>query len=193
MTQPLAGIRVVELAQGIAGPYTGKLFADLGADVVKIENPDRGDQTRKSWGYSVIGDDSRAFLSLNRNKRSVTLDLKSEADRSRFIELVRTADVVIENFRPGVAARLGVDYETLRVENPRLVYASISGFGQTGPYAQYPGYDLIAQAMSGVMSVMGQPDSAPVKSAIPIADLGSGLFAAIGILAALMEIGRAHV
>ena len=186
----LAGIRVLDLTQVMSGPFCTMVLADLGADVIKIENPDRGDQTRKSWGYSVIGDDSRAFLSLNRNKRSVTLDLKSAEDRERFIELARTADVVIENFRPGVAARLGVDYETLRAENPRLVYASISGFGQTGPYAQYPGYDLIAQAMSGVMSVMGQPNSAPVKSAIPLADLGSGLFAAIGVLAALME--RVH-
>lgn len=183
----LTGIRVLDLTQVMSGPFCTMVLADLGADVIKIENPDRGDQTRKSWGYSVIGDDSRAFLSLNRNKRSVTLDLKSDEDRTRFIDLVRTADVVIENFRPGVAARLGVDYDTLKQENPRLVYASISGFGQTGPYAQYPGYDLIAQAMSGVMSVMGQPGSAPVKSAIPIADLGSGLFAAIGILAAIVE------
>ncbi|MAO81933.1 MAG: CoA transferase [Nocardioides sp.] len=183
----LSGIRVLDLTQVMSGPFCTMVLADLGADVIKIENPTHGDQTRKSWGYSVIGDDSRAFLSLNRNKRSVTLDLKTDEDRARFLELARTADVVIENFRPGVAARLGVDYQTLSQVNPRLVYASISGFGQTGPYAQYPGYDLIAQAMSGVMSVMGQPDAPPVKSAIPIADLGSGLFAAIGVLAALME------
>jgi formyl-CoA transferase len=165
------------------------ILADLGADVIKIENPDRGDQTRKSWGYSVIGEDSRAFLSLNRNKRSVTIDLKKEADRQKFLDLVRTADVVVENFRPGVAKRLGVDYEAVRRVNSRIIYASISGFGQTGPYAAYPGYDLIAQAMTGIMSVMGEPGGVPVKSSIPVADLGSGLFCAIGILAALTARG----
>ena len=186
----LDGIRVLDLSQVMSGPYCTMILADLGADVIKIENPDKGDQTRKSWGYSVIGDDSRAFLSLNRNKRSVTLDLKLDEDRSTFLELVKTADVVIENFRPGVADRLGVGYEAVRRANPRIVYASISGFGQTGPYAQYPGYDLIAQAMTGVMSVMGEEGGAPVKSAIPIADLGSGLFAAIGILAAVIARGE---
>jgi formyl-CoA transferase len=181
----LGGIRVLDLSQVMSGPFCTMILADLGADVIKIENPEQGDQTRKSWGYSVIGDDSRAFLSLNRNKRSVTLDLKSDEGRTTFLELVRTADVVLENFRPGVAARLGVGYEDLKAVNPRIVYASISGFGQTGPYASYPGYDLIAQAMTGVMSVMGEPDGAPVKSAIPIADLGAGMFCCIGILAAL--------
>jgi crotonobetainyl-CoA:carnitine CoA-transferase CaiB-like acyl-CoA transferase len=186
----LDGIRVLDLSQVMSGPYCTMVLADLGADVIKIENPDHGDQTRKSWGYSVIGDDSRAFLSLNRNKRSVTLDLKSPDDRDTFLELVRTADVVIENFRPGVAARLGVGYDAVSTVNPRIVYASISGFGQTGPYASYPGYDLIAQAMTGVMSVMGEAGRPPVKSAIPLADLGSGLFCAIGILSALLARGE---
>jgi formyl-CoA transferase len=181
----LTGIRVLDLSQVMSGPYCTMILADLGADVIKIENPDHGDQTRKSWGYSVIGEDSRAFLSLNRNKRSVSLDLKEDDARANFIELVKTADVVVENFRPGVAKRLGVDYDTVRKANPRIIYASISGFGQTGPYSSYPGYDLIAQAMTGVMSVMGEPGGAPMKSAIPIADLGSGMFCAIGILAAL--------
>jgi crotonobetainyl-CoA:carnitine CoA-transferase CaiB-like acyl-CoA transferase len=181
----LAGIRVLDLTQVMSGPFCTMMLADLGADVIKIENPAAGDQTRKSWGYSVVGEDSRAFLSLNRNKRSVTLDLKNNADRDRFFELVDTADVVIENFRPSVAARLGIGWDAVRDRNPRIVYASISGFGQDGPYAQYPGYDLVAQAMSGVMSVMGIDGEAPVKSGIPIADLGSGLFCAVGILAAL--------
>jgi crotonobetainyl-CoA:carnitine CoA-transferase CaiB-like acyl-CoA transferase len=186
----LHGIRVLDLSQVMSGPFCTMVLADLGADVIKIENPDQGDQTRKSWGYSVVGDDSRAFLSLNRNKRSVTLDLKDEGDREKFLELVRTADVVIENFRPGVAKRLGVGYDAVSAVNPRIVYASISGFGQTGPYASYPGYDLIAQAMTGVMSVMGEPGRPPVKSAIPLADLGSGLFCAIGILSALLARGE---
>jgi crotonobetainyl-CoA:carnitine CoA-transferase CaiB-like acyl-CoA transferase len=186
----LDGIRVLDLSQVMSGPFCTMVLADLGADVIKVENPDQGDQTRKSWGYSVVGDDSRAFLSLNRNKRSVTLDLKDVGDRGDFLELARTADVVIENFRPGVAERLGVGYDAVSAVNPRIVYASISGFGQTGPYASYPGYDLIAQAMTGVMSVMGEPGRPPVKSAIPVADLGSGLFCAIGILSALLARGE---
>jgi formyl-CoA transferase len=181
----LNGVRILDLSQVMSGPYCTMVLADLGADVIKVENPDRGDQTRKSWGYSVVGEDSRAFLSLNRNKRSVALDLKTEEGRARFLDLAVTADVVLENFRPGVAAKLGVGYEDVRRVRPDIVYASISGFGQTGPYSGYPGYDLIAQAMTGVMSVTGEPGGAPVKSDIPIADLGSGLFAAIGILAAL--------
>jgi crotonobetainyl-CoA:carnitine CoA-transferase CaiB-like acyl-CoA transferase len=185
----LAGIRVLDLTQVMSGPFCTMILADLGADVIKIENPERGDQTRKSWGYSVIGDDSRAFLSLNRNKRSVSLDLKQAEGREAFFELVATADVVIENFRPGVAARLGVGYDAVKAANPRIIYASISGFGQTGPYAAYPGYDLIAQAMTGVMSVMGEPGGAPMKSAIPVADLGAGMFCAIGILAAIIARG----
>jgi crotonobetainyl-CoA:carnitine CoA-transferase CaiB-like acyl-CoA transferase len=185
----LDGVRVLDLTQVMSGPFCTMILADLGADVIKIENPDHGDQTRKSWGYSVVGDDSRAFLSLNRNKRSVVLDLKQEIGRELFLELATTADVVIENFRPGVAERLGVGYEAVNAVNPRIVYASISGFGQTGPYAAYPGYDLIAQAMTGVMSVMGEPGGAPMKSAIPVADLGSGMFCAIGILAALLARG----
>ncbi len=161
------------------------MLADLGADVIKVENPAHGDQTRKSWGYSVIGDDSRAFLSLNRNKRSIRIDLKTETGLKQFFELVKTADVVIENFRPGVAARLGIGYDAVRAANPQIVYASISGFGQSGPYASYPGYDLIAQAMTGVMSVMGEPGGRPIKSAIPIADLGAGMFCTIGVLSAI--------
>ncbi|MFS0866075.1 CaiB/BaiF CoA transferase family protein [Microbacterium sp. 179-B 1A2 NHS] len=185
----LAGIRILDLTQVMSGPYCTMILADLGADVIKIENPVKGDQTRASWGYSVVGDDSRAFLSLNRNKRSVSLDLKRDEDREAFLALVRTADVVIENFRPGVAARLGVDYASVREHNQRIIYASISGFGQTGPYSQRPGYDLIAQAMTGVMSVMGEEGGAPVKSAIPIADLGAGMFCTIGILGAVIARG----
>ena len=185
----LSGIRVLDLTQVMSGPYCTMVLADLGADVIKIENPDKGDQTRASWGYSVIGDDSRAFLSLNRNKRSVGLDLKRQEDLDAFLALVRTADVVIENFRPGVAERLGIGYDAVRAENPRIIYASISGFGQTGPYSQYPGYDLIAQAMTGVMSVMGEEGGAPMKSAIPLADLGAGLFCTIGILGAVIARG----
>ncbi|GAA1519045.1 CoA transferase [Kribbella lupini] len=181
----LDGLRVLDLTQVMAGPFCTMLLADLGADVIKIENPAAGDQTRRSWGYAVHGEDSRAFLALNRNKRSVVLDLKAANDLASFRRLVETADVVVENFRPGVTARLGVDYATLAELNPRLIYASVSGFGQTGPYADRPGYDLIAQAMSGVMSITGTPGGEPVKSGLPVGDLGAGLFCAFGIVSAV--------
>lgn len=180
----LQGMRVLDLSQVMAGPFSTMVLGDLGAEVIKVENPEAGDQSRRSWGNPGVGDDSRAFMSLNRNKQSVTLDLKVDADRDAFYELVRTADVVIENWRPGVAERLGVGFDTLSAINPALVYASISGFGHSGPYANRPGYDLIAQAMSGVMSVTGDPGGRPVKCAIPVADLGAGLFCTVGILAA---------
>src|SRR5690606_21161956 len=134
----------------------------------------------------IKGDDSRAFLALNRNKRSVCIDLKSEQGLNDFRRLVEDADVVVENFRPGVAKRLGVDYESLKQVAPQLIYASISGFGQTGPYSSYPGYDLIAQGMTGVMSITGEPGGNPIKCGLPIADLGAGMFCAIGILGAVV-------
>jgi len=180
----LDGVRVLDLTQVMSGPYCTMLLADFGADVVKIENPRAGDQTRKSWGYAVQGEDSRAFLALNRNKRSVCLDLKTDQGRDDFYNLVRDADVVVENFRPGVTKKLLIDYEVLSSINPQLIYASISGFGQTGPYATRPGYDLIAQAMTGVMSITGEPGGLPVKCGLPVADLGAGMFCAFGILAA---------
>src|SRR5919202_1868369 len=189
----LAEMTVLDLTQVMAGPFCTMILADRGADVIQVENPEAGDQTRRSWGRSENGEDSRAFLALNRNKRSITLDLKSPQGLAQFHELVRDADVVVENWRPGVAARLGLDDETLAALNPSLVYASISGFGLTGPYADRPGYDLIAQAMSGVMSITGEPDGRPVKSGIPVADLGSGLFCVIGILAAWISSRRTGV
>jgi crotonobetainyl-CoA:carnitine CoA-transferase CaiB-like acyl-CoA transferase len=180
----LTGMTVLDLTQVMAGPFCTMVLADLGADVIKVENPTDGDQTRRSWGISGKGEDSRAFLSLNRNKRSITLDLKTTEGLDAFYRLVETADVVIENWRPGVAERLGLGFDTLIGINPQLVVASISGFGTTGPYATRPGYDLIAQAMAGVMSITGEPDGRPVKSGLPVADLGAGLFCAIGVLAA---------
>jgi crotonobetainyl-CoA:carnitine CoA-transferase CaiB-like acyl-CoA transferase len=188
VTLPLSGIKVLDVSQIMAGPFCCMLLGDMGADVIKVETPGVGDQTRKAMGFRLKGADSGGFLALNRNKRSVELDLKNPAGLEAFYELVKQADVLVENNRPGVVARLKIDYPTLRAINPRLVYASISGFGQTGPWAKRPGLDLIAQAMSGVMSVMGHPDSPPVKSSVPLADLGAGLFAAYGILSAV--IGR---
>ncbi|WP_042885845.1 CaiB/BaiF CoA transferase family protein [Cupriavidus necator] len=190
MNLPLSKIKVLDVSQIMAGPFCCMLLGDMGADVIKVETPGAGDQTRKSMGFRLKGDDSGGFLALNRNKRSVEIDLKNPAGLEAFYELVRGADVLVENNRPGVAARLKIDYAVLREINPRLVYASISGFGQTGPWSRRPGLDLIAQAMSGVMSVMGHPDAPPVKASVPIADLGAGLFTAYGVLSALM--GREH-
>jgi formyl-CoA transferase len=174
----LTGLRVLELTQVMAGPFCGQVLGDMGADVVKVE-PLQGDSTRESLGTA-------AFLAVNRNKRSVALDLKTSAHQAVLHRLARDADVVLENYRPGVAARLGAGWETLSELNPRLIYASISGFGQTGPYAQRPGYDLIAQGLSGVMSVTGEPRGDPVKCGIPISDLSAGLFCAVAILSAVI-------
>ncbi|MDW3688570.1 CoA transferase [Cupriavidus sp. CV2] len=190
MNLPLSNIKVLDVSQIMAGPFCCMLLGDMGADVIKVETPGVGDQTRKAMGFRLKGEDSGGFLALNRNKRSVEIDLKNPAGLEAFYALVRGADVLVENNRPGVAARLKIDYPVLREINPRLVYASISGFGQTGPWSRRPGLDLIAQAMSGVMSVMGHPDAPPVKSSVPIADLGAGLFSAYGILSAI--IGRGH-
>ncbi len=188
LPMPLAGLRVLDLSQVMAGPFCCMLLGDMGADVIKVEPPGGGDQTRKAMGFRMKGADSPGFLALNRNKRSITLNLKSEAGRRVFYKLVETADIVVENGRPGVAEKLGVDYRTLSALNPRLVYASISGFGQTGPWSQRPGFDLIAQAMSGVMSAMGPPEGEPVKSGVSVGDMGAGLFATYAILSAI--IGR---
>ena len=181
----LSGLRVLELTQVMAGPFCGQVLADMGADVIKVEPPDTGDQSRRSLGFAMKGEDTAAFLAVNRNKRSVALDLKDHAQREVFLRLARTADVLIENYRPGVAERLGVGPDALEEVNPRLVYASISGFGQTGPYAMRPGFDLIAQGLAGVMSVTGEPGGEPVKSGIPISDLSAGLFCAVAILSAI--------
>lgn len=185
---PLAGLRVLDVTQVMAGPFCSMLLADLGADVIKIEPPGTGDQTRGAMGFKMKGPDSMGFLNMNRNKRSMALNLKSEAGRALFLKLVATADILVENYRPGVMKRLGLGYEALRAHNPRLIYASISGFGQSGPWAARPGYDLMAQAMSGVMSVTGHPGGPPVKAGVPVADIGCALFTVYGILSAY--IGR---
>jgi formyl-CoA transferase len=181
---PLAGVKVLDICQVMAGPFACMLLADLGADVIKIEPPKGGDQTRGSMGFKMKGDDSLGFLNMNRNKRSLTLNLKSEAGKSVLMKLVKDADILIENYRPGAMKRLGLGYDVLKEINPRLVYTSISGFGQTGPWADRPGFDLMAQAMSGVMSVTGYPGGAPVKAGVPVADIGCALFAVYGTLSA---------
>lgn len=181
---PLQGIRVLDVSQVMAGPFACMLLADLGADVIKVEPPGSGDQTRGAMGFKMKGPDSMGFLNMNRNKRSLALDLKSDEGREFFYELARTADVIVENYRPGVVQRLKIDYETIQKINPKIVYVSISGFGQSGPWASRPGFDLMAQAMSGVMSVTGYPGEKPVKAGVPVADIGCALFATYGLLAA---------
>jgi formyl-CoA transferase len=186
---PLAKMRVLDVSQVMAGPYCCMLLGDLGADVIKVEPPEGGDQTRRAMGFKMTGDDSLGFLNMNRNKRSVTLDLKTEAGRKVFYRLAETADVIVENYRPGTMKKLGVDFETIRRINPSIIYASISGFGQSGPWAERPGFDLIAQAATGVMSITGDPAGPPAKSGVPVTDIGCSLFTLYAILAAY--IGRA--
>jgi formyl-CoA transferase len=178
----LAGLRVIDFTQVMAGPFCTMLLADLGADVIKIEPPN-GDSTRTMPG--AVGTDSPSFNAVNRGKRSVVLDLKTAAGVDAVKALVRTADIVVENYRPGALEKLGLGYAALSVINPRIIYASISGYGQTGPDRNKGGFDLVAQGVSGIMSVTGEPGGAPVKSGIPLTDLGAGMFATIGILAAL--------
>jgi formyl-CoA transferase len=178
----LTGIRVLDVTQVMAGPFCAMQLCDMGADVIKVEPP-VGDSTRYMAGAK--GHDSPGFNAVNRGKRGIVLDLKSSAAQRAFRRLARQCDVVIENYRPGVMARFGLDYAALSKENPRLVYASISGYGQTGPDASKGGFDLVAQGVSGLMSVTGQPGGPPTKVGVPLTDLAAGLFALAGILAAL--------
>jgi crotonobetainyl-CoA:carnitine CoA-transferase CaiB-like acyl-CoA transferase len=188
MQGPLAALKVLEFGQIAAGPFAGSLLADLGADVVKVERPDGGDGMR-AWPpvsqHAGGAGFSENFASVNRNKRSIVADLKSKGDLARLRELAAAADVLIENFRSGVLARLGLGYEALAQVNPRLVYCSISGYGQGGPYATRGAFDVTVQAVSGVMSVTGEEGGAPVKCGVPVADFCAGLYAAYTILAAL--------
>jgi crotonobetainyl-CoA:carnitine CoA-transferase CaiB-like acyl-CoA transferase len=182
---PLEGIVVLDLTRILAGPYCTAHLADLGATVVKIEDLDRGDSTR--YSRPLLSGVSSHFLSLNKGKKSVCIDLRSPEGRAVFLRLVRNADVVVENFRPGVLARLGLNYDVLARENPTIILCSISGFGQSGEYSDRPSFDVITQALSGAMSVTGEPGRPPVRLGIPIGDLGGGLFGTIAVLAALHE------
>src|SRR5215468_5209652 len=179
----LSGIRVIDLTQVMAGPFCCMLLGDMGADVIKVEPP--GGETTRQMEFELAPGVSAPFLAVNRNKRGITLDLKRPEAIAILKRLVATADVLVENYRPGVARRLGIDWDTLSALNPRLIYCSISGFGQTGPYADRGGYDLIAQGMSGIMSATGSPDGPPAKVGVPITDLGAGLFGVVGILSAI--------
>ena len=190
MPPPLHGIRVLELARILAGPWAGQLLADLGADVVKVERPETGDDTR-GWGPPfVTGADganlgAAYFHSCNRGKRSIVADFETAEGRTLVRRLARHADVLIENFKVGGLKRYGLDHASLRTENPRLIYCSISGFGQDGPYAQRPGYDFMIQGMGGIMDLTGAPDGEPQKIGVAFADIFTGVYASVAVLAAL--------
>jgi len=188
-TAPLHGLKVVELARILAGPWAGQTLADLGADVIKVEGPG-GDDTRK-WGPPFVereGDRSAAYFhGCNRGKRSITVDFRDGAQLDELRALISEADVVIENFKLGGLKKFGLDYDSLKATNPRLIYCSITGFGQTGPYAHRAGYDYIIQGMSGLMSITGEPDGQPQKVGVAVTDVFTGLYAAIGVLAAVEQ------
>lgn len=180
---PLDGLTVLDLSTQLSGPYCSMLLGDLGADVIKVERPGRGDDARAFPPF--VNGQSVPFMTFNRNKRSLALDLKQAAGREICLRLAARADVFLENFKPGTAERLGLGYAQISVLNPRIIYCSISGFGQTGPYRERGGFDLIAQGMSGLMSITGEEDGPPLRVPIPLSDIGAGMFGAIGILAAL--------
>ena len=183
--RPLQGCRVIDLTRALAGPFCTMILADLGADVVKIESPPGGDMSR-SWG-PFVKNVSVYYLSVNRNKRSLALDLRTTEGIDVVQKMASQADVLVENFRPGVTESMGLGYELLAKENPQLVYGSVSAFGRGGPYESWPGFDQIAQGMSGFMSVTGTSDTGPLRVGLPIADLAAGMWAAIGVLAAVLQ------
>lgn len=185
MTAPLSGVTVLDLTRVLSGPYCTMVLGDLGARVIKLEHPGRGDDTRQ-WGPPFVGSESAYFLSINRNKESVTLDFKHRSAGEVLDRLLPTVDVFVENFRPGTLVSCGLDAHTLMTRFPRLVYCSISGYGQTGPRASEPGYDAVIQAEGGLMSVTGDRDGPPFRLGVAISDITAGLFAAQGIMAALL-------
>jgi len=192
MAGPLAGLRVLELARILAGPWAGQILADLGADVIKVERKGSGDDTR-GWGPPFVEAtegghlDAAYFHATNRGKRSIEIDFESEDGRRTVKKLAARSDVLVENFKVGGLAKFGLDYASLSNENPRLIYCSVTGFGQSGPYATRPGYDLMAQGMGGIMDLTGAPDGEPQRAGVPVADIFTGIYSVVGILAALIE------
>src|SRR6516164_8130070 len=191
MPGPLAGLRVLELARILAGPWAGQILADLGADVIKVERKGVGDDTR-AWGPPFVAAaegnghlDAAYFHGTNRGKRSIELDFESEEGRRIVKKLAARSDVLLENFKVGGLAKFGLDYASLAPDNPRLIYCSVTGFGQTGPYAQRPGYDLMAQGMAGMMGVTGNTDGEPMRAGVPVSDIFTGVDSAVGFMAAL--------
>lgn len=185
----MSGIRVLDLSRALAGPFCTMMLADLGADVVKVEPPGRGDETR-AWGPPFVNGESAYFMSVNRNKRSIVIDLKTKAGAEILRRLAKNADVLVENFRPGTMERLGVGYASIKKLNPKVIYCSISGFGQTGPYKDRAGYDLVIFAESGQMSITGEQGRPPVKAGVAVSDIGAGMYAAFAITSSLLGRGK---
>jgi crotonobetainyl-CoA:carnitine CoA-transferase CaiB-like acyl-CoA transferase len=188
---PLSGLTILDLSRVLSGPYCTMLAADMGARVIKIEHPQGGDDTR-AWGPPFLSGESAYYLSINRNKESVALDFKSAEGRAILDQLIATADIVVENFRPGTLERLGLDFASLSARFPRLIYVSISGFGHTGPRRDEAGYDAVAQAEGGLMSITGVPEGPPVRLGVAVADIASGMFAFQGMLLALLARVRSN-
>jgi len=186
MVRPLESILILDLSRALAGPYCSMMLADMGAEIIKIEMPGRGDDSR-SWGPPFVEGESAYFMSVNRNKKSITLNLKSEKSKEIIEKLIKKADIIIENFRPGTMDKLGLSYENVAELNPEIIYASISGFGQDGPYRLLPGFDQVIQGMGGLMSVTGEPGGPPIKVGVAVADIAGGMFAAYGIMIALFN------
>jgi crotonobetainyl-CoA:carnitine CoA-transferase CaiB-like acyl-CoA transferase len=195
MAKALEGIKVLDMSRALAGPYCTMMLADMGAEVIKVEIPGRGDDSR-SWGPPFVEGESAYFMSVNRNKKSIVLNMKSEKSSEIIHKLIKQSDVLVENFRPGAMERLGLDYERVKEMNPQLIYCSISGFGQDGPYRMLPGMDQVLQGMGGIMSMTGEPGGPPIKVGVAIADITGGMFAAYGIVVALynrMKTGRGQM
>jgi len=188
MAGPLEGVVVLDMTWALAGPYCTMILSDLGAEVIKVENPDGGDSSRESFPF--IKGVSSYFLSVNRGKKSITINLQHPQGKEIIFALAKKADILVENFRPGVMNRLGLGYDALRQVNPKLIYASCSGFGQTSPYARRPAYDVIVQGMGGTLSITGEAGGPPVRVGFSIGDIGGGIFTALGILGALHECQR---
>ena len=184
MARALEGIKVLDLSRALAGPYCTMMLADMGAEVIKLEMPGKGDDSR-SWGPPFVGGESAYFMSINRNKKSITLNMKSEKSTGIIHKLIKQSDILVENFRPGAMERLGLGYERVKKINSEIIYCSISGFGQDGPYRMLPGFDQVLQGMGGLMSITGEPGGPPIKVGVAIADIAGGMFAAYGIVAAL--------
>jgi formyl-CoA transferase/CoA:oxalate CoA-transferase len=186
MSQVLKGIKVLDLTRALAGPYCTMLLADYGAEVIKVELPGTGDDTR-GWGPPFVEGESAYFMSINRNKKSLTLDMKNTKSKDILERMIKQSDIIVENFRPGAADRLGLGYEQVKKINPKIIYCSISGFGQDGPYRELPGFDQTLQGMGGMMSITGEPNGPPMKVGVAIADISGGMFAAFGIMLALFH------
>jgi len=186
MARALEGIKILDFSRALAGPYCTMLLADMGAEVIKIEAPGSGDDSR-AWGPPFVEGESAYFLSVNRNKKSISLNLKSKDAKSIINRMIEKADVLLETNRPGAMDRLGLDYESVKKINQKIIYCSISGFGQTGPYRERPGFDQVLQGMGGIMGITGEPGGPPIKVGVAVTDIATGMFAAIGILTALFH------